>query len=81
MEFSVETAPWLELTVTGGMVIVDSQPAKGARATCNSPYLQYQGYHLYLPEQDFTKETYFDFIRKMLTVDRVEQNGRKVSKL
>lgn len=86
MEFAVETAPWLQLNVTGGMVTVNSQPARGStswgrRGSCNLPFLHYQGYHLYLPEQDFCRETYFNFVHKMLTVNRIKQNGRKVCEL
>lgn len=80
MEFSVETSPWLQVDVPGPYVTVSSQPAKDPSGPCGSlAYLQYQGYHLYLPEHNFAEETYFEFISKMLTVERIEQNGRKVS--
>ncbi|KAG8301285.1 Transmembrane 7 super member 3 [Homalodisca vitripennis] len=84
MEFEeFETAPWLRVNVSGAMVSVSSQPAQGpitwgAMDTCNLPTLRYQSYHLFLPEKDFQVNTYFDYIRRMITVKRILQNGRLV---
>lgn len=83
MEFEVETAPWLVVNVTGPMVVVSSQPARPPRVAglgdvCDMPSLHYQAYHRYLPEQDFTQAVYFDYVRSMISVTRVEQNGKKV---
>lgn len=83
MEFEVETAPWLRVNVTGPAVVVSSQPARPPRVSglgdvCDMPAVRYQAYHLYLPEKDFLVDTYFASIRSMLTVKRIQQNGRKV---
>jgi hypothetical protein len=33
---------------------------------------------MYLPERDFSPETYFDALLKMMTVQDIQLNGRKV---
>lgn len=83
IEASVPVAPWLGVGVTGPTVVVTSAPAQapavlGTPGVCD-PVLHYQTYHLYLPEKDFTSDTYFQFISKMLTVKRITDNARKVS--
>uniref|UniRef100_A0A1B6KBX2 TM7S3/TM198-like domain-containing protein n=1 Tax=Graphocephala atropunctata TaxID=36148 RepID=A0A1B6KBX2_9HEMI len=83
LEFEVETAPWLRVNVTGPMVSVSSQPSRGpstwgVMGPCDLPSLRYQSYHLYLPEKDFQVDTYFDYLRRMITVKRILQNGRLV---
>ncbi|XP_054263615.1 transmembrane 7 superfamily member 3-like [Macrosteles quadrilineatus] len=85
IEASVPVAPWLGVGVTGPTVVVTSAPAQapavlGTPGICD-PVLHYQTYHLYLPEKDFTSDTYFQFISKMLTVKRITDNARKVPDL
>lgn len=84
MEYSVETAPYLHVKYTAAMVTVDFQPAAIPMGwiygiTCTLPTIYYEVYHMYMPEKDHSIETYFDSIKKMMTVDRIRENGRKVA--
>lgn len=78
MEFSVETAPYLQVKHTAAVVTVEFQPA-APYGTCNLPILSYEVYHMYMPEKDYSIETYFDSLKKMMTADRIKENGRKVA--
>lgn len=84
MEFSVETAPYLITTFTESVIRVDSQPASAPvprrkpALPCESQPVKHDMYHMYLPERDFSSETYFDALLKMMTVEDIQLNGRKV---
>ena len=83
MEFSVEVAPYLILDFTDSMVLVNSQPAsapvpRDKSPNCESQIVEYEMYHLYTEERDFSEKTYFDTLLKMMTVKDIEENGRKV---
>jgi hypothetical protein len=80
MEFSVEVAPYLDVSYSSSLVTVKSQLASPPPPySCSTGLMDYEVYHLYLTERDFESTSYFDGIRKMLTVNRIEKNGRKVS--
>lgn len=80
MEFSVEVAPYLEVSYTSALIKVKSQLASPpAPFSCTTGSMDYQVFHLYLEERDFESTSYFDGIRKMLTVNRIQQHGKKVS--
>ncbi|XP_069679449.1 transmembrane 7 superfamily member 3-like [Periplaneta americana] len=84
MEFSVKTAPYQIMRFTNAMVIVDSQPASPPQPydkpaqPCEAHLVNHEMYHMYLPERDFTDETYFNALLKMMTVEDIQINGRKV---
>jgi hypothetical protein len=84
MEFSVETAPYLIVATTQSMIIVDSQPASAPMPRdkpappCESQHIQHEMYHMFLPERDFSSDTYFDSLLKMMTVHDIQLNGRQV---
>lgn len=86
VEFSVETAPYLILSFTESLIFVDSQPASAAvpydkpRPPCESQLIQHEMYHMFLPERDFSSDTYFNALLKMMTVQDIQLNGRKVGR-
>ncbi|XP_022191843.2 transmembrane 7 superfamily member 3 [Nilaparvata lugens] len=81
MEFPVPISPFLMVTETDSMIIVDSQPAADAmipQYQCLAP-LRYDIYQMYMPEKDLSVDTYFNSMKKMMTVNDIKTNGRKVS--
>jgi hypothetical protein len=84
MELSVDAAPYLTVSVTESLIFVDSQPASTGVPChrpcppCESQQIQYEMYHMFLPERDFSSNTYFNALLKMLTVHDIQLNGHKV---
>lgn len=84
MEFSVEIAPYLITSFTESVIIVDSQPASApvprdrAPVVCESQQVHHEMYHMFLTERDFTCDSYFGALLKMMTVQDVQSNGKKV---
>ncbi|PNF21549.1 hypothetical protein B7P43_G12734 [Cryptotermes secundus] len=84
VEFSVKTAPYLIISFTESLIFVDSQPASAAvpydkpRPACEPQVVQHEMYHMFLPERDFSSDSYFDALLKMMTVEDIQLNGRKV---
>jgi len=79
MEFDTELAPYLKVSYTSDVIEVKSQlAAPPLPYTCKSRVLDYEVYHLYLPERDFGSAAYFEGVRKMLTVDRIQKHAKKV---
>lgn len=78
MEFSVEIAPYLRITEKEAVIIVDSQPPgiSTQPSSCEfSPPSEVLMYHMYLPEMDFSRETYFRALRAMMTVQDIKDHG------
>lgn len=73
MEAPVPIAPYLNLQVSSSLVSVDGAPASLSEFfnDCDMNPLAYIMFYKYLPERDFSKETYFDAIRSMLTYPRI----------
>lgn len=79
MEFNTEIAPYQRLIMTESIVVVDMQPAAAGNSNlCEGNGVEHEVYRLYLPEQDFSIETYFSTIRKTLTVEGIQTNGNQV---
>ncbi|KAJ9588268.1 hypothetical protein L9F63_018356 [Diploptera punctata] len=79
MEFSVEIAPYLILDFTDSMVLVNSQPASAPLARdCESQKVEYEMYHMYIDERDFSQNSYFDALLKMMSVKDIQLHGKKV---
>lgn len=84
MEFDIEVSPYQKLHAENGMIIVETQPASalafnGSPIPCEISAVQPKMYRLYLPQQDFTPDTYFDAIASMLTTQDIARNGNEVS--
>lgn len=75
MEFDFEIAPYQRLRYDDDMVIVDAQAASFNDYICHAYLVDYKMYHVYLPERDYTPETYFDTLQKMLTVNDIVRHG------
>lgn len=81
MEFNVEISPFQKVFVSNSMIFVDAQPSSKPgkqKVACDKNLVQHDAYHLYLPGQDFSNETYFSFIRKFLTPENILKNGVKI---
>ena len=81
MEFDLEISPFQKLTATEAMIIVDSQPSsvpKNIKPNCGNNSVHHDSYRLYLSAQDFTPDSYFSAIQKMLTPEEIMKNAQKV---
>lgn len=87
MEFPVEISPFLNVSYDQAITDVSFAPASppmtmvkkfwASSSSCDikpSP-VEYSLYRMYVPERDFSEETYFGAILSMLTIDRINQNG------
>ncbi|KAG8221861.1 hypothetical protein J437_LFUL003237 [Ladona fulva] len=81
MVASVETAPYLEISYSRSVVRVDVQapsPPEDSIETCSFMSVNVEMYHAYLPERDYSSETYFATIQEMLTVNRIRKHAHQV---
>lgn len=85
MEFEIEVAPYQKLRTANEMITVDAQPASvlpdGGSTTpfaCERNPVRHRMYRFYLPEQNFSPETYFEAIAGALTVRDIVRNGVEV---
>lgn len=79
----VEDSPGLLVQNSREMISVYTPPAAmnvNERLCPTQPpsALQYSGFHLYLPKNDFSCRTYFDGIKRMMTATDVRKNGKLV---
>ena len=66
------------------MVNVDHElaalpPNQGDVFPCESESLQYEVYHYYLAQRDFTEDSFFNAIRLLRTVKGAQEFGTEVS--
>lgn len=86
MEFAVPIAPYLVVNYTPDIIKVENQPSSAPYSKyqkpppCEAEIMEHEVYHLYLTERDFSSESYFEGIKKMLTVKRIRENGKLVGK-
>ncbi|XP_051172439.1 transmembrane 7 superfamily member 3-like [Leptopilina boulardi] len=84
MEFNMEISPFQKVFVTNSMIFVDAQassaPIKKQNISCDKNLIEHDAYHFFLPGQDFTSETYFSAIKKLLTPENIMRNGVKIPK-
>lgn len=73
LEAHVPIAPFLKLSVSNAMVSVEGAPASLSEFfnDCDMNPLAYIMFYKYLPERDFSEDTYFESIRSMLTYPRI----------
>ncbi|KAK2576523.1 hypothetical protein KPH14_005845 [Odynerus spinipes] len=84
MEFNIEVAPYQKLLVNDAIVTVDLQPASlpltnnETERSCEKHPVHHNAYRVYLTEQDYSVEGYFNAIANMLTVENIIRNGEKI---
>lgn len=85
MEYPIANAPMLIVSFRKEYISIDT-PLAAARADepnevrrCNVS-LTYTGYHFYLERGDYTCRSLFDGIRRLMTIDRIKDNGILVKK-
>lgn len=84
MEFNIEVAPYQKLLVNDAIVTVDLQPASvvptnnESERSCGKYTIRQDAYRVYLAEQDYSSESYFNAIASMLTTEDIMQNGQKI---
>lgn len=83
MEYPVANAPVLIATFRKEFIDIDT-PLAAYRADetnevkrCNVS-LSYAGYHLYLDRGDYTCRSLFDGIKRLMTINRIKDNGISV---
>ena len=84
MEFDIEKSPFQKLIYDNATITVDAQPASlpklgDLQPPCEKYPLQHDAYRMYMPEQDFSNETYFSTIANMLTAQDIQKNADFVS--
>ncbi|KRT86451.1 hypothetical protein AMK59_2897 [Oryctes borbonicus] len=77
LTFDVKIAPFQKVTNEYNLIRVDAQAPALYDGYCPEGEIRIEMYHMYLEEWDLTEAGYFAGIEKMLTVNGVEQNGRK----
>lgn len=76
----MEIAPFLELHYTSSLVTVSGQPPQpSADESCefHAP-VDLLMFHRHLPERDFSKRTYFEALRAMMTVRGLQEHAVEV---
>lgn len=84
LEFEMPVSPWLRVSYNHSVVNVDHELAalptnRGDAFPCESESLQYEVFHYYLSQRDFTEDSFFDAIRLLRTVKGAHTYGREVS--
>ena len=80
----MEISPWLRVSYNNSSVVnVDHElaavpPSRSNSLGCESELLHYDVFHYYMPERDFSEDTFFDAIRTLRTVKGAQQSGREV---
>lgn len=78
MEFDTEIAPYQRLNYTEAVITVDAESASFGGHLCEMQIVKHELFHLYLPELDFSSDTYFSGIQKMLTVTNITTYATQV---
>ncbi|XP_022903925.1 transmembrane 7 superfamily member 3-like [Onthophagus taurus] len=81
LTFETEDAPYQKLHSSQDLITLDAQPPGVFPLACESVNITIDFYHLFLEEQDFTSESYFLGIEKMLTPENMIKYGRKIPKV
>lgn len=84
----MQVSPWLRVAYNHSVVNVDHElaavPAKNGEGVepCEpvaNDLLQYEIFHYYLGQRDFSEDSFFNAIRLLRTVNGAQENGREVS--
>ncbi|XP_018562655.1 transmembrane 7 superfamily member 3-like [Anoplophora glabripennis] len=78
LSFANMVAPYQIVSSNEEYITVESQPPSGYGVSCDDNKIQIEMYHLFMGEYDKSINGYFEGITKMLTVENVRANGRKV---
>lgn len=81
MELPIPISPFLQTTYNKNYIMVDAaSPGINSDPNCNSVKdTSLYFYMMYLPERDFSSETYFRSLRSMMSLSDVMANGDVVS--
>ena len=84
LEFEMQVSPWLRVSNNQNMINVDHELAalplnQGDVFPCESDSLQYEIFHFYIPQRDFSEDSFFNAIRLLRTVKGAQEFGREVS--
>lgn len=72
-------APYQVVSSNEEYITVESQPPSAYGVSCDdNKKIHLEMYHLFLGEYDKSVNAYFEGITKMLTVENIRVNGRKV---
>ncbi len=79
----MEVSPWLRLSYNQNLVSVEHElaslpPSRGTAFGCETESLEYEIFHYYLTQRDFSQESFFEAIRLLRTVTGVQEHGREV---
>jgi hypothetical protein len=81
MEFPVPVSPFMKTSFEKDFIFVDAAAARYySDKTCMlSLNISIDFYMMYLPEMSYDADTYFDGIKKMTTLEKIFENGERVS--
>lgn len=81
MTFETMNAPYQKISYTDNLIKVNAQPPSAYGVSCDNNKVQVEIFHLFLPAYDNKQETYFQGLSKMVTVENIRMNGKKVYNL
>ncbi|KOB64289.1 Transmembrane 7 superfamily member [Operophtera brumata] len=79
---TVPISPYMKAIYNRDYIYVDIAPAKYNDPECSQSteeFIQLRFFMLYLPEQSFDSDVYFEGIKSMMTLNNILRNGRSVS--
>ncbi|XP_017779247.1 PREDICTED: transmembrane 7 superfamily member 3-like [Nicrophorus vespilloides] len=77
LTFDVEDAPYQVLNYTDDLITIDAQAASEIARFCENTRVSLEMYHMRLTRWDFTADSFYRSIEKMITVEGIRKNGVK----
>lgn len=78
MEFPTEQASYLQVYDIQNLHKVVAAPASVPNSICGRPNIKYDWYHYFLPSRDFSEQSYFQYLKDMVTVEQIMKHGALV---
>lgn len=83
---NIKTAPSQRLSLTNATVTVDADPPSLPKIhtfndSCNNNLVKTRVYRKFMPEQDFSNQTYFETIAQMLIPSEIIEDSDFVSQI
>ncbi|XP_026474171.1 transmembrane 7 superfamily member 3-like isoform X2 [Ctenocephalides felis] len=75
MEFPTEQASYLQVYDIQNLHKVVAAPASVPNSICGRPNIKYDWYHYFLPSRDFSEQSYFQYLKDMVTVEQIMKHG------
>ncbi|XP_066146584.1 transmembrane 7 superfamily member 3-like isoform X2 [Euwallacea fornicatus] len=80
LSFETEIAPYQKINLSAAVITITSQPPSVFGEFCNRNTITTEMYYLFLPENSYNSDEYFQSIEKMMIYENVIKYGIKVRK-